>query len=111
MRQQNSDRRRKQRFAIEQELRYKILVRGSRIVGTGTGTSLNISSSGIWFNTPNLPAKLPVEVSIDWPVLLDESRAMQLSIYGAVVRSNDQGTAVSIHRYEFRTRGSRSLQL
>jgi hypothetical protein len=50
-------------------------------------------------------------LSLDWPVLLHDSRPMLLVIYGSVVRSNDEGTAVSIERYEFRTRGTRSLQV
>src|SRR5690349_11111774 len=107
----SSDRRGKQRFQIAQELRYKLLVRGARIIAAGTATSLNISSSGLWFSTPNLPPRLPIEVSINWPAMLDQSRLMQLTLHGAVVRSNDEGTAVTIHRYEFRTRASRNLQL
>lgn len=105
------ERRSKRRFPIEQELRFKVLVRGARIVTAGTATSLNISSRGVWFNTPNLNPKLPVELSIDWPALLYESRPLQLIVFGSIIRSNDQGTAVSIDRYEFRTRSSRTLQI
>jgi hypothetical protein len=43
--------------------------------------------------------------------LLDESSPLQLIIFGSILRSNDQGTAVSIDRYEFRTRSSRTLQI
>ena len=97
------------KLPIEQELRFKVLVRGSRIVTAGTATSLNISSRGVWFNVPNLNPKLPVELSIDWPVLLDESSPLQLIVFGSIIRSNDEGTGVSIDRYEFRTR--RTLQI
>jgi hypothetical protein len=105
------DRRSKCRFPIEHELRYKLLARGGRVVETGTGKSLNISSAGIWFNTPNLLRNVSIELSLDWPVLLHNARPMLLVIYGSVIRSNDEGTAATIERHEFRTRGSRTLQV
>ena len=44
------DRRNKRRFNIEQGLRYKLLY-GSRVAETGSGRTVNISSSGVWFTT------------------------------------------------------------
>jgi len=99
------ERRMKRRFQIEQEVRYKMLY-GQRIAETGTGKTLNISSSGVWFTTENmLTTGMPVEVSMNWPVLLNDSCPMKLMIYGCVVRSNEKGAAVAIERYEFRTQG------
>ncbi len=99
------ERRLKRRFHIEQEVRYKMLY-GQRIAETGTGKTLNISSSGVWFTTENmLTTGMPVEVSMNWPVLLNDSCPMKLMIYGCVVRSNEKGAAVAIERYEFRTQG------
>ena len=99
------ERRMKRRFQIEQEVRYKMLY-GQRIAETGTGKTLNISSSGVWFTTENmLTTGMPVEVSMNWPVLLNDSCPMKLMIYGCVVRSNERGAAVAIERYEFRTQG------
>ncbi len=99
------ERRMKRRFHIEQEVRYKMLY-GQRIAETGTGKTLNISSSGVWFTTENmLTTGMPVEVSMNWPVLLNDSCPMKLMIYGCVVRSNEKGAAVAIERYEFRTQG------
>jgi len=104
------ERRTKRRFQIEQEVRYKMLY-GQRIAETGTGKSLNISSGGVWFTTENiLTAGMPVELSMSWPVLLNDSCPMKLMIYGCVIRSNDRGAAVAIERYEFRTQGSRAFQ-
>ena len=104
------ERRAKKRFAIEQEVRYKMLY-GQRIAETGTGKTINISSGGVWFTTENpLTAGMPVELSMSWPVLLHDSCAMKLMIYGCVIRSTDKGAAVSIERYEFRTQGSRTFQ-
>jgi hypothetical protein len=103
------ERRTKRRFQIEQEVRYKMLY-GQRIAETGTGKSLNISSSGVWFTTENmLTIGMPVELSMNWPVLLNDSCPMKLMIYGCIVRSNEKGAAVAIERYEFRTQG-RSFQ-
>jgi len=100
----------KRRFQIEQEIKYKMLY-GQRIAETGRGKSLNISSGGIWFSTENmLTSGMPVELSMNWPVLLNDSCPMKLMIYGCVVRSNEKGAAVAIERYEFRTQGSRAFQ-
>jgi hypothetical protein len=103
------ERRVKRRFHIEQEVRYKMLY-GQRIAETGTGKTMNISSGGVWFSTETmLTSGMPIEISMTWPVLLNDSCPMKLMIYGCVVRSNDKGAAVAIERYEFRTQG-RSLQ-
>ena len=104
------ERRTKRRFQIDQEVRYKMLY-GQRIAETGVGRTLNISSGGVWFSTENmLTSGMPVELSMTWPVLLNDSCPMKLMIYGCVVRSNERGAAVAIERYEFRTQGSRNFQ-
>jgi hypothetical protein len=103
------ERRTKRRFQIEQEVRYKMLY-GQRIAETGSGRTLNISSGGVWFTTETmLTSGMPIELSMNWPVLLNDSCPMKLMIYGCVVRSNDKGAAVAIERYEFRTQG-RTMQ-
>jgi hypothetical protein len=104
------ERRSKRRFPIEQEVRYKMLY-GQRIAETGAGKTMNISSGGVWFSTENmLTSGMPVELSMSWPVLLNDSCPMKVMIYGCVVRSNGLGAAVAIERYEFRTSGSRTFQ-
>ena len=104
------ERRVKRRFSVEQEVRYKMLY-GQRIAETGAGKTTNISSSGVWFSTETmLTAGMPVELSMNWPVLLNDTCPMKLMIYGCIVRSNDRGAAVAIERYEFRTQGSRAFQ-
>jgi hypothetical protein len=103
------ERRTKRRFQIEQEIRYKMLY-GQRIAETGTGKTMNISSGGVWFSTETmLTSGMPVELSMSWPVLLNDSCPMKLMIYGCVIRSSDKGAAVAIERYEFRTQGSRAF--
>lgn len=104
------ERRIKRRFPIDQEVRYKMLY-GQRIAETGVGRTTNISSGGVWFSSENmLTSGMPVELSMNWPVLLNDSCPMKLMIYGCVVRSNEKGAAVAIERYEFRTQGSRTFQ-
>ena len=104
------ERRTKRRFQIDQEVKYKMLY-GRRIAETGVGRTMNISSGGVWFSTESmLTSGMPVELSMNWPVLLNDSCPMKLMIYGCVVRSNEKGAAVAIERYEFRTQGSRSFQ-
>ena len=104
------ERRTKRRFQIDQEVRYKMLY-GQRIAETGVGRTMNISSGGVWFSTEHmLTSGMPVELSMNWPVLLNDVCPMKLMIYGCVVRSNEKGAAVTIERYEFRTQGSRTFQ-
>ena len=104
------DRRNKRRFQIEQDIKYKMLY-GQRIAETGSGKTINISSGGVCFTTESmLTAGMPIELSMNWPVLLNDSCPMKLMIYGCVIRTGDKGAAVAIERYEFRTQGSRNFQ-
>jgi hypothetical protein len=97
------ERRGKSRFAIRRELRFKILEK-EQVVSTGDGRTVDLSSQGVAFETP---AKLSVgellELSISWPVLLDETCLMQLVVFGHVVRTRRTVVACTIDRYEFRT--------
>lgn len=104
------DKRKKRRFHIEQQVRYKTLY-GRHVGEVGTGKTVNISSSGLWFTTDvMLAAGLPMELSMDWPALLNDSCPLKLMVYGCVVRSNQEGAAITIERYEFRTQGANSFQ-
>jgi len=108
---ENVDRRSKRRFNIEQGLRYK-LVYGTPLAEAGSGRTLNISSSGVWFTTESiLSAGLPVELSMIWPARLNDVCPMKLMIYGYVVRSDRDGAALAIERYEFRTQGTAPVPL
>jgi hypothetical protein len=104
------ERRTKRRFPVEQEIRYKMLY-GQQIAEVGAGRTKDMSSSGLWFTAASeLPAGMPVELSMNWPVLLNDRCAMKLMIYGCIVRSDGKGAAVAIERYEFRTQGLRTFQ-
>lgn len=105
-----TERRGKRRFRIERDARYKLLY-GQHIAETGPARTVNISSSGVWFTTDtSLPMGVPIELAISWPALLNDYCPMKLMIFGCVVRSTDNGAAINIERYEFRTQGSTLFQ-
>jgi len=97
------DRRSKHRFAIQRDLHFKVLER-ERVVSTGAGRTIDISSVGVAFAAAGhfKPGAL-VQLSVSWPVLLDETCRMQLMIVGRVVRTAKQDVACTIDHYEFRT--------
>ena len=99
----DQDRRSKHRFAIKRELHFKVIER-ERVISTGAGCTIDISSVGVAFEASGKfkPGAL-VQLSISWPVLLDETCLMQLMIVGRVVRTGKQDVACTIDRYEFRT--------
>jgi hypothetical protein len=71
---------------------------------TGTGTTLDLSSGGILFETDRqLPTGLNVELSISWPVLLHNVAPLQLVVTGRIVRTVGRRTAVRMMQHEFRT--------
>ena len=100
-----NERRGKQRFIMQQELRFQ-LIEDDRIIRTGSGSTLDMSSGGVAFST-DAPLRMTqgvtkVQLSIAWPVLLDKRCHMQLIVFGRLVRIGDRNAA-KIDRYEFRT--------
>lgn len=107
------DRRSHSRFPLTMQLRYAT----SRRDGTlhvGAGRTIDLSSSGLSFvpDNPLFPGER-LEVSIDWPVLLEGDVKLQLVIYGVVVRTDEAVVAMEIQKHEFKTRrvGTRLRQL
>jgi hypothetical protein len=102
-REKENDRRAKHRFAIERELRFKLLD-GEKPTKTGIGNTIDISSGGVAFETVTklVPGTL-MELSISWPVLLDDTCLMRLVVLGRVVRTRRQIVACTVDKYEFRT--------
>jgi len=97
------EKRRKFRFQMERELRYKLLAEAT-VVTTGAGCTVDISSNGIAFlGQHKLEPGTLVELSISWPVLLGEACAMRLIVFGRIVRSEGFRSACTIDKYEFRT--------
>ena len=92
-------------FEIDQEVKYRTVY--GEVLAEGTGRTVNMSSSGVWFTTEGsspLTSGMLVELAIHWPVLLNYTCPMKLMILGCVVHSNRDGTLVAFERYEFRTR-------
>jgi DNA-binding NarL/FixJ family response regulator len=75
------------------------------LAGTGSSETLNIGSKGILF-TSHEPLKNGqlVQVSVEWPARLENQIPLKLVAEGRVVRNNNGQTAVTIEKYEFRTR-------
>ena len=98
-----NERRSKFRFAIERDLRYKMAEDGV-VVASGSGQTINMGSGGVAFGTEQpLAPRRYVELSISWPVLLDETCPMRLIVFGRVLRCTGRKSVCSIEKYEFRT--------
>ena len=100
-----NDRRSKFRFAMERDVRYKVAEDGV-VVAAGSGQTIDVCSGGVAFVTeqPLTPDGF-VELSISWPVLLDETCPMRFIVFGRILRCNGRRTVCSIDKYEFRTSG------
>jgi hypothetical protein len=104
----NGDRRKDRRYGIHLDLRWK-LIRRRRVLETGVGQTVDLSSGGIFFVPGRtLPVGLNVELAITWPVLLRNEAPMQLIVSGRIVRTSPNGTAVEMAQHEFRTMGTAS---
>jgi hypothetical protein len=100
-----NDRRSKSRFAIERDVRYKLAEDGV-VVAAGSGQTVDMCSGGVAFvaEQPLTPGGF-VELSISWPVLLDETCRMRFIVFGRILRCTGRRTVCSIDKYEFRTQG------
>jgi len=97
----SSERRATKRMPIERAVRYRMLG-GKRT--TGSGTTLNMSSSGILFTTESgLGSGQRVELSVSWPARLDDRVPLQLVTVGRLVRVQAGHAAVAIERWVFKT--------
>lgn len=100
---EDTERRSKVRFPMRREMRYKLLNDGAP-TESGAGETIDIGSGGIGFSIGHdLPVGSFIELSISWPVLLDQSCPMRLNVFGRVVRNLNGKCACTIDKYEFRT--------
>ena len=96
------DRRSSDRFPMERDIRFT--VHGRSGDATGTGTTVNMSSSGVLFTVDQTLLPGPrIDVSISWPAELNKQCALRLVARGRVVRYSSGQAAVEIQQYEFRT--------
>ena len=99
------DRRQDRRYTISLELRYK-LIRRRRVVETGIGRTLDLSSGGIKFEADRpLPVGFNVELSIEWPAMLLNVAPMRLIVTGRILRADYSRIALRTIQHEFRTQG------
>jgi hypothetical protein len=70
-----------------------------------------MSSGGLLFEADRaLNQGAVIDLSVDWPVLLDNRLPLKLKIRGKIIRTNERLTAVQLQRWEFHTRSGRSLR-
>jgi PilZ domain len=101
----SGDRRQDRRYGLQLDLKWK-LIRRRRVLDSGTGYTVDLSSGGILFDAGrHLPEGLNVELSVTWPVLLHNVAPMQLVVYGRIKRCNGRMIAVQTNQHEFRTSG------
>lgn len=104
-----AERRETDRFPIESDLRYRLML-GKRVQTEGAGRTRNMSSGGALFTVESrLPAGHRVEVTVDWPAQLHDGCGLKLVACGRVVRSDAQIAAIQIEKYDFRTRATRAF--
>ena len=87
------DRREDRRYAIPLAVKWK-LIRRRRILDSGVGQTIDLSSGGIRFDAGReMPEGLKVELSITWPVMLHKIAPLQLVATGRIVRSTSSHVA------------------
>jgi|HubBroStandDraft_2_1064218.scaffolds.fasta_scaffold377059_2 hypothetical protein len=105
-----AERRGSKRFAIEQEMLYKVLDHRAATPESGIGKTLDISSKGVLFETEQRlrPGKR-VEVAVNWPALLDGGCPLKFVAVGRIVRSEEKRAAMKVEQHEFRTRRTKEM--
>jgi hypothetical protein len=96
-----SDRRVARRYPLHLRVKYSI-VRRRRILESGYGRTINMSTNGLLIETPSrLPLGVAIQLLIDWPAAPRNGIALQLEVEGKTVRSEWNGTAVRMAHREF----------
>jgi PilZ domain len=102
-----AERRSKVRYPLDLSVRFRSFPKGSLVFDVGR--TVDVSSGGVLVVSQRVvsPEEIGVgalvEMSIEWPPLLDGRIAMQLFAIGRVVRRRPFDFAASFERYEFRT--------
>ena len=100
------ERRKSARFPVGQDLHYRV-INSRKDKSAGVGLTLDMSGSGIRFSTrERIEIGRYAEVSVNWPARLGGTCPLKIVASGRVIRSDVNWAALSIQRYEFRTRGS-----
>lgn len=102
----SSERRIKQRFGVAAPVDYRLQTTIGKVAHARKGQTVNLSSDGILFRADglSLPVGALLEISIRWPVNLNDRVGLKLIVVGPIVRREGDCVAVRIQRAEFRTR-------
>jgi PilZ domain len=99
------DRRFHHRYPIAADLEYRAIGSDGSLL-RGSGQSINLSASGVFFQSKQvLPPGTRIELTIAWPVRLNNVLALNLCVSGRVSRSDGISHAVRIREHEFCIRG------
>ncbi len=74
------------------------------------GRTINISSGGVLLDlkdTPPTPSS--IELSVEWPFLLDGSIPLKWMVHGNIVRIAGNSVAIEVTKHEFHTAGQGPL--
>lgn len=95
------------RYPVQMNLRYS-LFRRKRVLKTGRGTTINMSSSGILFEAEeSLPPGYTVHLAIRWPGAISDGVGLFLRIVARTIRCQGNSTAAVIVHHEFHVRSLR----
>lgn len=94
-------------YPLKMDLQYRLVSPGRRSPVSGCGRTIVFGSREVVFaGDQSIPANASVQLSICWPVLLDDRIRLQLVIEGRVTSVEGGTFTVRIGKYHFRTRGS-----
>src|SRR5215469_15017621 len=95
------ERRSGRRYSIALPLQWKLFSR-KRLSDMGTGTTVDLSSGGILFESDHKPA-VPgfMELAITWPAKPDQFPSMRLIVIGRMVRVTGTRVAVIVRQHGF----------
>lgn len=97
-----AERRAKFRYPIDLRVGFRYFSQGGRL--SGAGRAVNIGSGGILVDSRHqITEGALVEISIEWPLLLDGRIPLQLVAVGRVLRHGTSHFAATFERHEFRT--------
>jgi hypothetical protein len=101
----DTDRRRSRRLQLTLPLVYRILSnRGT--LHAGTGLTCNLSRKGVLFEADRpLSVGSRLALSIEWPVLLNDTQPIELVLAGSVIRTDQSRAVLQIVHYQFVPRG------
>ena len=102
-----AERRLRFRYPLNLSVRFRFLSGPSKL--SGAGRTVNVSSRGVLvvseqlISQPKIDVRARVEMSIEWPSLLDGRIPLQLFAVGLVLRRGASDFAATFERYQFRT--------